>query len=75
MALRKPPCPPNCAERRPACQGNCEKYKEYRAALDEDNRIIREGKEKRRRWTESRNKAFNAREKFKQKLSRGVVHK
>ena len=73
--LRKPPCPPNCERRITACQGSCPEYKEYRAQLDEDNRIIRESKENGRNWTEASTKANERSREFKRKLARGVVHK
>lgn len=73
--IRKPPCPPNCDRRRPACQGSCPDFKPYRAQLDEDNRLIREAKENGRRWTEASVKAAKRSKEFKRKLARGVVHR
>ena len=74
MPIRKPPCPPNCPLRRPGCQPKCPDYIEYREGLDEDKRIIREGRNSRTRWTVARQKAFKAKQKAKQKQSRGEVH-
>lgn len=73
--VRNPPCPPNCPLRRAGCQPKCPDYIEYRAALDEDKRIVQEGKMKTRRWTAARKKAFENRQKFEKKLARGAVHK
>lgn len=74
MAIRKPPCPPNCPNRKSACQGSCDAYKEYRAELDEDKRIIREFKEKERVWTKARVDGKRRSVEFERKLSKGIVH-
>ena len=74
MAIRKPPCPPNCPNRKSACQGSCEAYKEYRAKLDEDKRIICEAKERERVWTKARMDGMRKSENFERKLSKGIVH-
>ena len=69
-----PPCGKNCPNRGPACQSDCEAYREYRAALDEDAKKLRDHKAKRRCWTESRVKAMGKREEFRKKLQSGRVH-
>lgn len=71
----KPRCPDNCEKRVPGCQGSCEVYKAYRAALDEQNKMIREAKENGRGWTEASAKAIKRSKEFKRKLARGVVHR
>ena len=58
MAIILPPCPPNCENRKPACQGECEAYKEYRAALDEENLRNRQARERKFYWTEGSKNAF-----------------
>ena len=75
MAIPKPPCPPNCERRRPACQGHCPDYEPYRKELDERNKKIRETKQNEKRWTEASSKAVKRRSEFKRKLARGVVHR
>lgn len=72
--IKKPPCPPNCERRKPACQGHCPDFKIYRDELDEENRIIRAAKESKRSWTQSRKNALRKNEKFERKLARGAVH-
>ena len=73
MAIRKPPCPPNCPNRKSACQGSCEAYKEYRAKLDEDKRIIQEAKEKERNWTQAKARTLKRRERYNTKKAKGEV--
>ena len=73
MAIRKPPCPPNCPNRRPVCQGSCNEYKEYRAILDEDKRVILEGKASGKNWTQAKNQAYMRIEKYKIKKAKGDV--
>lgn len=73
MAIRKPPCPPNCERRRPACQGSCPDFKIYRDALDEDKRIIQEAKEKERNWTQAKALTIRRRERYNTKKSKGEV--
>ena len=74
MAIRKPPRPPNCERRKPACQGSCPDFKPYREQLDEDNRKIREAKEKERVWTKARVDGKRRGVEFERKLSKGIVH-
>lgn len=72
--IRKPPCPPNCERRKPACQGSCPDFKTYRDQLDEDKRIMREFKEKERVWTKARVDGKRRSVEFERKLSKGIVH-
>ena len=74
MAFIKPPCPPECPDRQAGCQGKCEKYKAYRARLDEDARLRNEAKEKNRYWTEKRVKTLIRREKKEHKKMTGGLH-
>ena len=74
MAIPKPPCPPNCERRRPACQGHCPDYEPYRKELDERNKKIRETKEKERVWTKARVDGKRRSVEFERKLSKGIVH-
>lgn len=72
--IRKQPCPPHCPERKPACQGHCEAFEKYRAALESDKQLIREAKDNERVWTKARLDGKRKSEDFKQKLSKGFVH-
>jgi hypothetical protein len=72
--IRKPPCPPNCERRKPACQGHCPDFAPYRAQLDEDNQRIREARGRMSVWTKARVDGKRKSEKFTQKISKGIVH-
>ena len=72
--VRNPPCPPQCPESKPACQGHCEAFKEYKEALENDKQIIREAKDKERVWTKARIDGKRKSENFERKLKKGIVH-
>lgn len=75
MARILPPCGDSCPNRRSACQSECEAYKKYRAALDEEKRKSRQARESGFYWTDSNKKAFQRTEKARNKTTtRRVYH-
>jgi len=75
MARILPPCGDSCPNRCSACQSECEAYKEYRAALDEERRKNRQARESGYYWTDGNKKAFLRTEKARNKTTtRRVYH-
>ena len=71
MTMRKPPCPPNCQDRKPACQGHCERYAPYAAQMEQD-RIDRANRWKQEsNWTASSVRRVKTMAEAKRRKERG----
>lgn len=67
MAIRKPPCPPNCERRRPACQGHCETYAPYAAQVEKDRELRSQFYTDHSNWTDAQLRAISRARKYKEK--------